>query len=178
MREEIFKDIEGYEGLYQISNLGRVKSLNYRHTGKEKIIKVGKHKDGYLTVCLYKEGAKKYYTVHKLVGNAFLSNPHGFKEVNHIDEDKTNNCADNLEWCSRSYNCSYNGRAKKAGKKIAEKLGKPVIAISKESGLIMEYESIREAERLTGVYHQNIIACCKGKYKSAGNFYWYYADTE
>ena len=108
MKEEIFKDIEGYEGLYKVSNMGNVKSLKY---GKERILKAGKNRGGYLYVFLYKDGKAKNYTVHKLVGNAFLSNPQGYKELNHKDEDKTNNNADNLEWCSRSYNCSYNDKA-------------------------------------------------------------------
>ena len=187
--EEIWKDKEGYEGKYQISNRGNVKSLNYLRTGKERILKPQKTGKGYLFVYLYKDGKAKKYLVHQLVATVFCDNPHGFKEVNHIDEDKTNNCANNLEWCSRSYNCSYNDRAKKAGKKTSEKLrgrklseehikkmSKPVIAINKRTGLKIEFVSSREAERETGIAQQNICACCKGKRKSAGGFYWMYVQ--
>ena len=171
MEKEIWKDIEGYEGLYKVSNMGNVKSLKY---GKERILKAGKNRGGYLYVFLYKDGKAKNYTVHKLVGNAFLSNPQGYKELNHKDEDKTNNCVDNLEWCSRLYNNTYNDRAKKAGKKIGKKLSKPVIAIDKRTGLVLEFSSALEAERETGIANGNIIQCCKGKRNSCGGFYWMY----
>ena len=169
---EEWRDIKGFEGKYMVSNLGRVKSLNYKRTGKERILKGRKDGSGYLQVILCKDGIKKDYKVHQLVGNAFLSNPQGYKELNHKDEDKTNNCADNLEWCSRSYNMNYGTRA--------EKTYKPVLSVDKESGLIMWWESIREAEKCTGISHQNICHCLKGRQKSAGGFYWYYsnADTE
>ena len=122
MEKEIWKDFEDYEGKYQISNRGNVKSLNYRHTGKERILKPQKTGRGYLFVYLYKDGKAKKYLVHRLVAEVFLDNPEGYTEVNHKDENKTNNNADNLEWCSRSYNCSYNDKAKKAGKKTSEKM--------------------------------------------------------
>lgn len=173
--KEIWKDIKGFEGLYQISNMGNIKSLGNgkSNNSKERILKPGKNSNGYLHVILYKDGIKKDYTVHQLVGNAFLSNPQGYKELNHKDEDKTNNNADNLEWCSRSYNCSYNDKAKKAGKKLR----KPVIAIEKRTGLILEFASSIEAERETGIAHSSIIKCCKGKMNSAGNFYWMYKNN-
>ena len=190
---EEWKDIEGYEGLYMVSNLGNVKSLNYRHTGKEKILKAGKNNCGYLYVSLCKENTKKTCTIHRLVAIAFCENSHGYKEVNHISEDKTDNRAENLEWCSRSYNMTYNGRAKKVAEKLrgkkqtkehikkrVEKKSKPVYGINKVSGLIVEFPSAKEAERTLGINNSHIIACCKGKrYKSAGGFYWHYAsDSE
>lgn len=177
MKEE-WRNIEGYEGKYEVSNRGNMKSLNYNHTGKEKIMKPQKNRDGYLIIGLWKDGKAKWYLVHRLVASVFCENPHGYTEVNHLDEDKTNNCADNLEWCSRSYNNTYNGKAKKAGKKIAEKLSKPVIAIDRITGLIVEFPSAKEAERMIGIDHGNICNCLKGRLKSAGGFYWYYADTE
>ena len=191
MREEIWKDVEGYEGYYMVSNRGNVKSLNYRHTSKERILKPQKNNDGYLNVLLYQDGKGKTYKVHRLVATAFCENPHGFKEVNHIDEDKTNNCADNLEWCSRSYNCTYNGRAKKSGKKTAEKLrgrklseetikkiSKPVYSINKVSGLITYWNSAKEASMQMGINNGHICECLKGRRNSAGNHYWMYANTD
>ena len=204
MKEEVWKDVKDYEGLYQVSNLGRVKSLNYRGNGKEGILKGADNGHGYLRVGLYKEGKIKFYAIHKLVATAFLENPMGFTDVNHKDENKQNNRADNLEFCSRLYNNTYNGRAKKIGEKIrgrkqseesirkrAEKIrgrkqseesirkkSKPVFSVDKESGLIMWWQSAREAERCTGIPHGNIINCCKGKYHSAGNHIWFYADDD
>ena len=184
--KEIWKDIEGYEGLYKVSNRGRVRSLErtarygrgYR-TVPEKILKARKNNNGYLYVKLCKDGKGKMYTVHKLVATAFCDNPHGFKEVNHIDENKSNNVVSNLEWCSRSYNNTYNDRAKKVGKKNTNhpKESKPVLAIYKINGLILEFPSIMEAARQTGIDPGNITKCCKGKYKSIGGFYWMYKNN-
>ena len=177
MKEE-WRDIKGYEGLYQVSNMGRVKSLNYRHTGKEKILEGYDNSHGYLYANLYKDGKRKQCRINRLVAQAFLENPEGYTDVNHRDENKQNNCMENLEWCDRSYNINYGTRNKKAGKRISEKLSKPVFSVDKETGLIMYWESTREAERCTVIPHQNIIQCCKGKRKSAGNHIWFYADDD
>ena len=119
MEGEIWRDIKNYEGRYQVSNLGRVKSLGNDKSRKEKILKPGKNGWGYLRVCLVKEGSSKMYTVHRLVLSTF--NPiDGMDEllVNHKDEDKTNNNLNNLEWCTYSYNNTYNDRHKKIGEKL------------------------------------------------------------
>ena len=179
--EEIWKDIEGFEGLYQVSNMGRVKSLGNgkSNNSKERILKPGKNSNGYLHVILYKDGIKKDCTVHQLVGNAFLSNPQSYKELNHRDEDKTNNCANNLEWCSKSYNNNYGTRNKRIAEKLTnnQKISKPVIAIDVRTGLILEFASSREAERETGIAQSSIIKCCKGKMNSCGGFYWMYKNN-
>lgn len=115
---EVWKDVVGYEGKYQVSNMGRVKSLNYRHTGKEEILKNTVNIYGYRCVNLYKYGKRKTYQVHRLVAMAFVD---GYEEglvVNHIDEDKTNNCAWNLEWCTYEYNNSYGTRNERASEKM------------------------------------------------------------
>ena len=183
MREE-YRDIEGYEGLYQVSNLGRVKSLNYRRTGKERILKPGKDGHGYLQVILWKGGKSKTCKVHRLVAEAFLENPQGLPEINHISEDKTDNSLENLEWVSHEYNCNYGTRIKRIAEANSKaltnhpKLSKSVIAISKVSGLITEFKSIHEAERVLGINNSSIVKCCKGKLKSAGNYYWMYAEEE
>ena len=95
--KEIYRDIKGYEGLYQVSNLGNVKSLNYNNTNKEKVLQLCAHEKGYLYVGLYKNGKRKSYIVHRLVAETFLNNPDNLPEINHKDENKTNNCVDNLE---------------------------------------------------------------------------------
>ena len=112
--EEIWKDIKKYEGIYQISNLGRVKSLSrqkkHSYNGvallKEKILKPQKA-NGYYFVRLCKDSISKQYLVHRLVASHFLNNPNNYNEINHIDEDKTNNNAINLEWCTHKYNINY-----------------------------------------------------------------------
>ena len=182
--KEIWKDIEGYEGLYQVSNMGRVKSLKrtiwcglnggcYR-TVPEKIRKGVDNGNGYLQVQLSKDGKVKQCRINRLVAQAFISNPDNLPCINHKDENKYNNCMDNLEWCSHSYNNTYNDRAKKAGKKLS----KPVFSVDKESGLIMFWESIKEAENCTGIGHGSISSCCQGKLNSAGGHYWFYADND
>ena len=181
MKGEIWKDIEGYEGLYQVSNMGRVKSLKrtvrcdrgYRIV-PERILKGRKNRVGYLQVQLCKDGKVKKCYVHRLVATVFCENPEGYTEVNHIDENKQNNNSQNLEWCSHSYNNRYNDKAKKAGKKLS----KPVFSVNKESGLIMFWESTREASRQMGINNGNISACCNGRKKSAGGHTWFYADDD
>ena len=173
MREE-WRPLVGYEGYYMVSNLGNVKSLNYRGTGKEKILKPQKTGDSYLQVHLYLDGKGKFYLVHRLVAQAFLPNPDNLPEVNHKDENPKNNNVDNLEWCTSKYNSNYGTR----NQRVAEKISKPVLAIDKRTGLILKFVSSIEAERETGIDQSNIIKCCKGKRNSCGCFYWMYADAD
>ena len=170
MKGEIWKPVRNYKGLYEVSNKGRVKSLNYRHTGKEGIMKPHDNGRGYLQVQLCKDGKYKRYLVHVLVATAFLDNADNLPEVNHKDEDKTNNCVENLEYCSKLYNCNYGTRNKK--------ISKPVFSVDKKSGLIMWWQSAHEAERALGINNGNIIKCCKGKIKSVGGHIWFYADDD
>ena len=163
MKGEIWKDVKDYEGLYQVSNMGRVKSLNYRNTGKEKIMKGFDNGHGYLFVVLFKDGKDKKCRINRLVAQAFLENPQNLPEVNHKDNIRTNNCVDNLEWCTKQYNIDYS-------------LSKAVIGINKISGLIVEFPSACEASRQLGISQGNITSCCQGKRKSAGNHIWFYAD--
>ena len=146
----------------------------------EKILKPYDNGKGYLQVQLYKEGKMKSYLVHRLVATVFCENPKGYTEVNHLDEDKQNNMAENLEFCSAAYNINYGTRNKRVGKKNINnpKKSKPVFSVNKESGLIMLWESTMEAERMTGIYHGSITRCCQGKLNSAGNHIWFYADDE
>ena len=177
---EEWRDIKGFEGLYQVSNKGNVKSLErkvwdsrgYYRTVTEKILKANKKGRGYLYVTLSKDGIDDDYYVHQLVACAFIPNPQGLPEVNHLSEDKENNCVENLEWVSHEYNANYGTR----NKRIAEKNSKPIYGINKVSGLIVEFPSIMEAEKVLGIAQQNICACCKGKLKSCGGYYWMYKD--
>ena len=107
LENEKWKDIFGYDGLYEVSDLGRVRS---RKSGEWKVLRPGKDKDGYLIVGLRKDGKRKWLSVHRLVASYFVENDNIFNtEVNHINEDKTDNRVSNLEWCDRSYNLAYNG---------------------------------------------------------------------
>lgn len=185
--EEIFIDIKGYEGLYQISNLGRIKSLWF---GKEKILKGGKDKDGYLKVILSREGKHKTYSVHRLVAEAFIPNTNNHPQVNHKNEDKTDNCVDNLEWCTQKYNVNYgtcqqrrakNTDYKAIGRKNAEKLlnrkdqSKTVLQYTKEGEFIRKWETLRECGR-NGFKISNISSCCQGKRKTHKGFIWKYKN--
>ena len=159
---EHWKAITGYEGLYEVSDLGRVKSLNYNHTGKEKILKPQKTNNGYLRVDLCKDGKLKHSKVHRLVAEAFIPNPNNLETVNHKDEVKTNNTVSNLEWMSRVDNKRYSAN-------------KSVKMFDKSTGeLLATFPSTREAERVTGINNGNISTCCNGKIKSSGGYVWRY----
>lgn len=159
---EIWKDIEGYCGCYQVSNFGNVKSLNYMHTGREKILKVEKTKCGYLRVIFCKDGKIKRFSVHRLVAQAFIPNPYNLPQVNHIDENKTNNIVSNLQWCSSQYNINYGHRNEKISKKV----------LCVETGKV--YTSTHQVERELGFANSNISRACNGKQKSAYGFHWRY----
>lgn len=163
--EEIWRDIDGYEGLYKVSNLGNIKSLNYRRTGKEKILIHNKSGGGYMYVYLSKNGKQKQHLVHRLVSKAFIPNPNNYTEVNHKDEDKTNNRVENLDWCSRQYNNTYGNRL--------IKLMKPVMCI--ETGVL--YNSITEAERtLNSKSRSKIASVCKGTRKTCRCYHWEFVE--
>ena len=178
MQEE-WKDVIGYEGLYQVSNFGNVKTLKY---GKEKILKPGKNSHGYLQVNLYKNGKLETCKVHRLVALAFMGLPidEDYYSVNHIDENKTNNKLENLQYCTHEYNNNYGSRIEKTRKALINypKFSKPVIGINLINGLIVEFPSTCEAERVMNIKRSNICQCCKGKRKSAGGYRWFYANQE
>ena len=167
--KEIWKDVVGYEGKYKVSNLGNVKSLNYRRTGKEKLLELQYHLNGYVYVLLHKNGKDYYELVHRLVAKAFLPNPENLPCINHKDENKHNNYVDNLEWCSYEYNNNYGTKNERA----KEKLSKKIMCI--ETGEI--FSSLLEAERQTGIYSSNISHSCHGRRKTAGKLHWKYVNN-
>lgn len=170
--EEIWKDIQGYEQLYQISTLGNVKSLNYNNTGKEKLLKPSKITDNYLQVSLHKQGKRKMYLVHRLVALHFIPNPNNLSEINHRDEDPSNNVISNLEWCDRKYNNNYGTRTEKSTKSNTNHPNKSKQVMCVETGVV--YPSTMEIQRQLGFAHSHISKCCTGKKKQAYNYTWKY----
>ena len=170
---EEWKDIEGYEGIYQVSNLGRVKSLRDNfHRPREKILNPVNDKLGYNIVCLHKDGKHKNYKIHRLVAIHFIENPNNYPQVNHKDENKTNNTVDNLEWCTSEYNNNYGTRNKKAQKSLKEKYKNQKIHSCKKVRCINTgeiFNSMTEAakwagnSRCNGIYRQ-----IKGERKHCG----------
>ena len=174
--KEVWRDIKEYEGCYQVSDLGRVKSLNYLHTGKERVLVGIKDKYGYLSVSLCKDGKIKHYLLHRLVAQTFIPNPDNLPQINHKDEDKTNNAASNLEWCDRKYNNNYGTRNERVAKGLRNhpNKSKTVSQYTIDGTLVGSYPSTNEAERQTGYSNGNISACCRGKMKQAYGFVWKY----
>ena len=158
---EIWKDIKGYEGLYQVSNLGRVKRF---YQNNNLIKKPSDDKDGYLIIGLWKEGKRKTFKVHRLVAEAFIKNTNNYPCINHKDEDPKNNLVDNLEWCTVEYNNNYGNRKKKTQK--------PILQYSKDGKFIKEWESISLAQRELNL--SSLSQCCQGKAKTRGGYIWRY----
>lgn len=171
MDKEIWKDIKGFEGIYQISNTGFVKSLR---TNNIRIS--GNNGNGYRYVPLSKHGKVKNHYIHRLVALAFIPNPLKKYTVNHSDGNKNNNHVDNLEWATQSENSQHgfdNGLIKqKKGAKNPN--SKKIIQFTMDMNFIREYDYIREAEKITGIKSQNIGMACMGKYKQSGGFIWRY----
>ena len=176
MEEEIWKDIKGYEGYYQVSNLGRVKSLERTYksgrngcatkTTKEKILKFKPAKNGYLYSALCKDGHKQWIHPHRLVAEAFVPNPYAYKYVNHKDECKTNNRADNLEWCTAKYNTNYGTGLSRRRKQLLQ--------LDLDGNLIREWECASTAEREGGYDNRRISEVCLGKRNHYKGFKWRY----
>lgn len=174
--EEIWRDVVGYEGLYEVSSLGRIKSLK---TGI--ILKDQKGRHGYRTVWLYGKKSMpgrtgKNYFVHRIVAMAFCPNPSGFNEVNHKNEIKWDNRADNLEWCSHQYNSSYGERGKKIGEKNTNgKRSTPIDQLDMDGNYIRTFPSWAEMRR-SGYHPGCVWKQIHGKYTNAYGFKWRYAE--
>lgn len=166
---EIWKDVEGYEGLYSVSNYGRVKG----HFGK--ILKPKYQRQGYLQVHLYKDKKQKTVFIHRLVAIAFIPNPDNLPQINHKDEIKDNNHVDNLEWCDGKYNCNYGTRNKRMSETL--RLGSAtIIQLTKNGEFIKEWESVKAASEALKIEKSGIYYCLEGKYKRnlSHGFQWQY----
>lgn len=164
---EIYKDIQGYEGKYQISNLGNVYSLI-----TNKILKPGLTLDGYYQVNLYKNGVKKHLYIHRLVAQSFLDNPNNYPIINHKDENPMNNIYSNLEWCDKKYNNNY-GKCKD---KHAKTVSKPINQYDLQDNFIKQWNSMKEASETLKLSRGNICLCCQGIRNKTGGYRWRYLD--
>jgi hypothetical protein len=204
MEIEIWKDIPEYEGLYQVSNFGNVKSLNYKRSGKEKILKPQPNNKGYLRIGLSKNGNSTLFFVHRLVASVFLKNDNNLPIINHKDENPLNNHVDNLEWCTHEYNMNYGtckermsinvSKALKGkykgenhwsyGKSMSEEMKnilyntnrKTVLLYNVYGVLLDEFESVKQASIETNINYRSIALCASGKRKTAGGFLWKYKE--
>lgn len=196
MMNEVWKPIEGWEERYEVSNLGNVRSLNYRNTGKPRNLKPITDRKGYLMVGLCRDGKMKWAKVHRLVAAAFIPNPENKPQVNHIHGDKADNRAVMLEWATDSENQkhAYKTGLKKGnqewgrilGSKYgevprtiqSEKCRRPVIATNTKTGEETRYESAADVERALGINHSSVPRVCTGRQKASKGYTFRYADTE
>lgn len=185
LKDEIWKKIEGWGGAYEISNYGRVKScmrLVRQKNGrvrkyKEKIMRCFLTPLNYVRLSLEKNGIKRKFSVHQLVGKAFIDNPKRYKQINHKDENPQNNTVDNLEWCNAKYNLNYGTRIKRFIQTSTNnpKNSKPVLQYTFEGELIKEYPSIMETRRL---YGNHVSEVCLHKCMSVYGYYWIYKGDD
>ena len=170
---EVWKEVVGYEGLYLVSDTGRIQNAK-----TNRILRPCTHKIGYQSVMLYRNGNCKRMLVHRIVADAFVVNPHGYYVVNHIDENKANNTASNLEWCSAQKNMNHGtindrlsavrGHDARAKRKVNQ--------IDVNGVSVAVWESIAEASRATNTSKTSILNCCKGKQKTANGYAWKYCE--
>ena len=183
LEKEIWKDIKGFEGIYQVSNLGRVRSLprqtNNQFGKKERILKPWIKRNGYYQIGLRKQSIVKWYLVHRLVYEAFNGSiPEGL-QVNHINEIKTDNRLENLNLMTPKENTNWGTRNERCSKKqINGKLSKPVLQFTLDNILIKEYASTHQVERELGFANGNIVNCCNGKLKQAYGYIWKYKENK
>ena len=169
---EVWKEIEGYSGDYEISNFGRVRS---NKAGKSKILKQHKKTGGYLYVVLCKNNIAKPYRVNRLVAIAFVDNPNNYPYVNHKDSVRTNNFSENLEWCTAKYNSNYG----KTRENISNGKKRPVAQIDIRTGKVLNvFPGSIDACKFLGIKNStNINKCCNGKIKQSHGYKWARVDS-
>lgn len=160
---EVWKNVEGFEGLYEVSNLGSIR-------GQRGLLKISTQRNGYKYVTLRKDGKQYHSLIHRLVAQNFIPNPNGYPEVNHISEDKEDNSVTNLEWCTHKYNHNYGTghirTAKKQGRKVAQ--------LSLDGKVIQIFDSVRQASRTVNKSHKDIYNVCRGLRHTSSGYRWEY----
>lgn len=177
MMNEIWRNIEGFDGKYQVSNQGRIRSMwrnnQYKtHIGTPTILKLITHRQGYLYVLLSKDGKQTKHYIHRLVAEAFLPNPNNLPQINHKDENKSNNIVDNLEWCDGKYNSNYGTRVERHRAMIS----KPVIQTTMDGEYVRWFQSATVAENECGYDSAYISQVCNGKRPNAYGYKFHFAD--
>lgn len=170
---EIWLPVDNFDGYY-ISNLGRVLSTKRKFNI---ILKPRLSKFGYHRVRLFNSNGDAWVSVHRLVAEAFIPNPDHKPQVNHIDEDKTNNRVDNLEWVTPKENTNHGTRNLRAGRRISEIKRIPILQI-KDNKIIRRWDSAYTAQKILGINQANITKCCKGKRRTTGGYEWRYERKE
>lgn len=171
---EIWEPVKGYEGLYEVSNLGRVKSLNYKRTKQEKILKPNITKANYQQVHLCKDKKIKILYIHRLVAETFIPNHNNYPCVNHKDENSINNVVNNLEWCDKKYNNNYGNCKEKHSKEVSI----PINQYDLKDNFIKQWNSMKEAQETLKISRGNICLCCQGKRNKTGGYKWRYANND
>ena len=177
---EEWKDIEGYEGIYQVSNYGnirRVDSIVKYDNEKEvhynsKLLKPIKQGNGYYYINLNYKGIGKTFRVHRLVAKAFIQNPDNLPIINHKNEDKADNRVENLEWCTYKYNSNY-GTLPRKRDEISKNISKTVLQLTPNGSIVKKWDSTMECGR-NGYSQSHIVQCCNGKRKTHKGFKWMY----
>lgn len=170
---EIWKDIEGYEGMYQVSNMGRVRSLDRvkpnsgGQIAKGHILPQSDNGHGYRFVSLWKFNKGRRFYVHRLVASAFIPNPNNFPIINHKDENKSNNRYENLEWCTQKYNINYGNHMKRLKESyIANGNNRPIDVYDKNGAFLKTFDCSNEVCKELGVHRRGLYLVCQGVAKS------------
>jgi len=176
MEQEVWKDVPNYEGLYQVSNLGRFASFinmgNHKADGKRRIKQVCKRKNGYYIVTLTKDKETKYEYIHRLVAKAFCDNPNGYNEIDHIDSNKENNTYKNLKWVTHKENINNPHTISKRNK-IAKERGFAVAQYDLFDNHIRDFRSLREVERIyPNINRSRVKDCAAGLINSVCGYKW------
>lgn len=183
LKHEVWKAIPDFEGYYEVSTLGRIRSVDRyvmcrghkKRLIKGKILKPRLYKDGYFDVKLHKDKHRyKTRRINRLVALTFIPNLDNLPVVNHKDEDPLNNRVSNLEWCTQKYNVNYGTGIQRSSKSRGTKINQ----YDKQCNLLHTYDSIREAARAVKGAHQNISKAATGKYKTSYGYIWKYADEK
>lgn len=182
MEKEIWKAINEYEGLYEVSNYGRIRSVDRVVNGRHgvingKILSFSDNGIGYKTVCLCKENNKKTKYIHRLVAEAFIPNPQKLTEINHKNEKRNDNNVENLEWCTKKYNQNYKNCPLKRKFALISIRGKGVCSYDENGNKVKEYLCISDVQN-DGFSRRNVCLCCNGKRRTCGGFFWAFIGSE